>query len=82
MDAARRGDTQTVVWTTGWLLLLPLLLCEGKWCFQLPGGRSGGILSPRPQPFTESPLKKVDPSQRQGCELSYPGQRDCGGLSR
>ncbi|XP_006993308.1 ly6/PLAUR domain-containing protein 3 [Peromyscus maniculatus bairdii] len=29
MDAARRGDTQTVVWTTGWLLLLPLLLCEG-----------------------------------------------------
>lgn len=30
MDAARRGDAQRVVWTTGWLLLLPLLLCEGN----------------------------------------------------
>lgn len=30
MDAAKRGDAQTVVWTTGWLLLLPLLLCEGQ----------------------------------------------------
>lgn len=29
MDAARRGDTQPVMWTTRWLLLLPLLLCEG-----------------------------------------------------
>ncbi|XP_008850188.1 ly6/PLAUR domain-containing protein 3 [Nannospalax galili] len=29
MDAARRGDTQTRTWTTGWLLLLPLLLREG-----------------------------------------------------
>lgn len=30
MDAARRGDAQRVVWTTRWLLLLPLLLCGGK----------------------------------------------------
>lgn len=29
MGAARRGDTQPVMWTTRWLLLLPLLLCEG-----------------------------------------------------
>lgn len=29
MDAARKGDTQPVMWTTRWLLLLPLLLCEG-----------------------------------------------------
>lgn len=29
MDAAKRGDTQPVMWTTRWLLLLPLLLCEG-----------------------------------------------------
>ncbi|KAK7798610.1 hypothetical protein U0070_024759 [Myodes glareolus] len=29
MGAARRGDAQRVVWTTGWLLLLPLLLCGG-----------------------------------------------------
>ncbi|KAL1765005.1 ly6/PLAUR domain-containing protein 3 [Sigmodon hispidus] len=29
MDAAKRGDTQMMIWTTRWLLLLPLLLCEG-----------------------------------------------------
>lgn len=29
MDAAGRGGAQPVMWTTRWLLLLPLLLCEG-----------------------------------------------------
>ncbi|XP_028638410.1 ly6/PLAUR domain-containing protein 3 isoform X1 [Grammomys surdaster] len=29
MDTARRADTQPMMWTARWLLLLPLLLCEG-----------------------------------------------------
>lgn len=77
MDAARRGGAQRVVWTTGWLLLLPLLLCEGK---RAAGRVEWGL--PRknsPQPFPESPVRKVDPSQRQA-EFSYPAwaEGQCG----
>lgn len=76
MDAARRGDAQRVVWTTRWLLLLPLLLCEGK----CAAGRVecvGGLLRKNnPQPFPESPISKVDPNQRQAVSSpTLPGQR-------
>lgn len=72
MDAARRGDTQPVMWTTRWLLLLPLLLCEGG-CV---AGKveSGPLRKMTPQLFPESPLRKVEHNQRQ-FSCPCPGQR-------
>lgn len=74
MDAARRRDTQPVMWTTGWLLLLPLLLCEGG-CVDRKV-ESGPLRKIIPLLFPESLLRKVEHSQRQ-FSCPYPGQRGC-----
>lgn len=74
MDAARRGDTQPVMWTTGWLLLLPLLLCEGGCVARKV--ESGPLRKIIPQIFPENLLRKVEHSQKQFSCLC-PGQTDC-----
>lgn len=55
MDPARKAGSWAVIWTTGWLLLLSLLLPEGESVAREGGGGTVGALR-KSLPPTPPPL--------------------------
>ena len=59
MDPARRAGSWAVIWTTGWLLLLSLLLPDGESAARGGGGGAVGAL--------RKTLPSTAPLNAEGC---------------